>query len=71
MILFLGGLLIGLAAAAGLTRFLTSQLFGVGATDPATFLTVALIFALLPLLACYLPARRARKVEPNVALRYE
>jgi len=65
------GALAGSAAAAGLTRFLQSQLFGVTASDPLTFLTVPLLLLAVALVACYLPARRATRIEPTVALRYE
>jgi putative ABC transport system permease protein len=65
------GIAIGLAGSLALSRVIASLLFGVTATDPLTFAAVILLLVAAAMLACYLPARRAARVDPMVALRYE
>jgi putative ABC transport system permease protein len=65
------GIVVGIVASVAVTRTISSLLFGLSAMDPATFVGVGLLLAAVALLASYIPARRAAKVDPMVALRYE
>jgi putative ABC transport system permease protein len=71
MLLTLVGIIAGLAGAAALSRVMGSLLFGVDSTDLVTFTSVAILLAIIAFAACYIPARRAMRVDPLVALRYE
>jgi len=71
LLLTLAGTIGGLAGALLMTRVMASLLFGVQPTDPATFTAVAVMLCLVALAACYVPARRATRVDPIIALRYE
>jgi putative ABC transport system permease protein len=65
------GVAFGVGGALALTRLMSSLLFGVSATDPLTFVTVSILFLFVALAACYVPVRRAMRVDPMTAIRYE
>jgi putative ABC transport system permease protein len=69
MALVVAGLVIGLLASVGLTRFLSSLLFNISPTDPLTFALISILLGGVALLACYLPARRATRIDPLSAMR--
>ena len=71
IVVTLAGIALGIGLALATTRVLGSQLYGIGTTDAATFAVVSLVLAAVALAASYIPARRAMKVDPMVALRYE
>jgi ABC-type antimicrobial peptide transport system permease subunit len=71
IVLTLLGLVIGLGLSFGVTRFLKALLLGVSSTDALTFVAVALLLGVVVLVACFIPARRAMRVDPMQALRYE
>jgi ABC-type antimicrobial peptide transport system permease subunit len=71
IVLAIVGAVLGIGVALGLTRYLASMLYDVHANDPLTLLAVVVLLTLVALAACYIPARRAMRVDPMVALRYE
>jgi predicted permease len=71
IVLAIAGAAVGIGVALGVTRYLTSMLYDVDANDPLTMITVAMLLTLVALAACFIPAQRATRVDPLVALRYE
>ena len=71
MLLTVVGIVVGLAGALALSRVMSGLLYGVGATDPATFAAIVVVLGVVALIACYIPARRATRVDPLIALKYE
>jgi putative ABC transport system permease protein len=69
--LTLFGIIIGVAASLGLTKLMARMLYGVSASDAFTFISVAMLLSFVALAACYIPTRRAMRVDPMVALRWE
>ena len=69
--LAIAGVALGLPAAVAVTRLISSSLFGIGATDPLTFVGVSMLLIVVAMVACSLPAMRATRVDPMIALRYE